>query len=438
MQPNIIFYFSDQQRADTFNERVMPNVTELARDGTVFDNSFTCQPVCGPARACLQTGVYATQCGCFWNGIPLPRNIKPLAEYFNEAGYETAYVGKWHLASDRYPKIGFHCEAEAVPRERRGGYKDYWRAADVLEFTSHAYDGFVFDGDGNKVSLSGYRSDSINSFALDYIADKSSDKPFFLFVSQLEPHHQNDHGAFEGPKDTVESFRDYPIPDDLSFLKGNYKEQYPDYIAAINRLDSDVGELVQLLKDRGLYDNTVIIYTSDHGCHFKTRNLEYKRSCHESAIHTPLIVSGGAWRGPGRYDGVVSLIDLPPTMLELAGIKPPESYMGISLLRQLAGEERENVFMQISESQVGRAIRTRDFKYSVRSPKGGMTSHSAVVYYEDYLYDLRTDLIEKNNLIKDPAYAEIRKSLRQQLTENMCAAGEKKPDIRPARTVRKK
>lgn len=110
MRPNIIFYFSDQQRWDTVNETVTPNLTELAEEGVLFENSFTCQPVCGPARACLQTGQYATECGCYWNGVPLPQNIKPLAAYFNEAGYETAYVGKWHLASDRFPNVGMHCE----------------------------------------------------------------------------------------------------------------------------------------------------------------------------------------------------------------------------------------------------------------------------------------------------------------------------------------
>ncbi|MDU5426093.1 MAG: sulfatase-like hydrolase/transferase, partial [Clostridiales bacterium] len=103
MRPNIIFYFSDQQRWDTVNEEATPNLMQLAREGIQFENSYTCQPVCGPARACLQTGMYATQCGCYWNGVPLPQTIRPMAEYFNEAGYETAYVGKWHLASDRLP-----------------------------------------------------------------------------------------------------------------------------------------------------------------------------------------------------------------------------------------------------------------------------------------------------------------------------------------------
>lgn len=118
-----------------------------------------------------------------------------------------------------------------------------------------------------------------------------------MFVSQLEPHHQNDHHTYEGYKPTVEKYKDYPLPDDLTFLKGDYKKMYPDYISAINRLDYNVGRLVDKLKELGIYDDTIIVYTSDHGSHFKTRNPEYKRSCHESATHTPLIIKGGKFTG---------------------------------------------------------------------------------------------------------------------------------------------
>ncbi len=441
MRPNIIFYFSDQQRWDTVNEEATPNLMQLAREGIQFENSYTCQPVCGPARACLQTGMYATQCGCYWNGVPLPQTIRPMAEYFNEAGYETAYVGKWHLASDRLPNVGFHCEKTAIPKERQGGYKNWWRAADVLEFTSHGYDGYVFDAEGNQIDFKGYRADCINDFALEYLDQKTSDDPFFLFISQLEPHHQNDRHCYEGPKETVEKFRDYPIPPDLSFLEGDYEKMYPDYMAAINRLDENVGRLVAKLKEKGLYENTILIYTSDHGSHFKTRNLEYKRSCHDSATHTQLIIRGGPFQGGKKEERLVSLIDLPPTMLDLAGIPIPKSYMGHSLVRELAGEEpeRDCVFIQISESQCGRAIRTKQYKYSVRAlAPTGYTIHRSPVYFEDYLYDLTKDPIEKNNLIKDRSYAFVRQKMKKLLLREMERAGEKKPVILPAYRSRNK
>ncbi|MBQ2812010.1 MAG: sulfatase-like hydrolase/transferase [Clostridia bacterium] len=426
-RPNIIFYFSDQQRWDTVTPDLTPNLENLASEGVKFTNSFTCQPVCGPARACLQTGVYATQNKCYWNGIPLPENTKPLAEYFNEAGYDTAYIGKWHLASDRYPGIGLHCESTAVPKSKQGGYK-YWRAADVLEFTSHGYDGYVFDGEGNRIDFTGYRADCINDFALEYLDNRDKEKPFFLFVSQLEPHHQNDHHCYEGPKETVENYRGYPIPDDLNFLKGDYKESYPDYIAAINRLDENVGRLVQKLRDIGEYENTVIVYTSDHGSHFKTRNAEYKRSCHDSCTHIPLLIFGGGFESGKIDERLVSLIDLPPTLLRAAGIEIPESYEGFPLQDET---ERDHVFIQISESQVGRAIRTKRHKYSVRALGSGNVLHSSPIYFEDFLYDLEKDPIEKNNLVKDPEYKQVRKELKQMLIKQMTEVGEKKPIILP-------
>lgn len=437
---NIIFYFSDQQRWDTVNKEVTPNLMKLADEGVLFENSFTCQPVCGPARSCLQSGMYATETGCYTNGIALPQDITPLAEYFNRAGYQTAYIGKWHLGSDKYPGIGVHCEKTAIPKDRQGKYQ-YWRAADCLEFTSHGYDGYVFDGDGNKIDFTGYRADCINDFALEFLDKREKDKPFFLFVSQLEPHQQNDRNRFEGYKETIEKYKDYPLPDDLTFLKGDYKEMYPDYISAINRLDYNVGKLVAKLKQQGIYEDTIIIYTSDHGCHFKTRNMEYKRSCHESSIHTPLIIKGGGFEGGKRDNRLVSLIDLPPTMLSMAGIKTPPNFKGYDLTKETDDPEtrRKCVFMQISESQCGRAVRTDRFMYSVKdlNPTGYLHENSKV-YFEDYLYDLKKDPIEKHNLVKDPKYAHVRRELKYLLLEEIRKAREEAPVIFPALITHKK
>lgn len=430
MKPNIIFYFSDQQRWDTLNEILMPNVYEMSSEGLLFENCFTCQPVCGPARACLQTGQYATENHCYWNGIPLEESTKTLADHFNENGYDTAYIGKWHLASDRYPNKGLHCEKTAVPVERQGNYK-YWRAADILEFTSHGYDGYVFDEKGNKIDFTGYRADCINDFALEYINNHDVNKPFFMFVSQLEPHHQNDHGHFEGPKELIEQFSNYPLPEDLTFLKGNYKKEYPDYLAAINSLDTNVGKLIKTLKDKGIYDNTIIVYTSDHGCHFKTRNAEYKRSCHDSSTHIPLVFGGGALKKKGIVNQLVSLIDLPPTLLDLAGISVPKSYSGHILpIINEGTPERDCVFIQISESQIGRAVRTKDWKYSARAIGSGMLKHSSRVYYDDFLYDLKNDPYEKNNLASNKNYKDKLQEMRQLLSREMTKVGEEKPIFR--------
>ncbi len=436
MKPNIIFYFSDQQRWDTLTQDLMPNVWELGEEGVLFENSFTCQPVCGPARACLQTGKFATENKCYWNGIPLDDNTKTLADYFNENGYDTAYIGKWHLASDRSPVKGTHCEKTAIPKEKQGGYK-YWRGADVLEFTSHGYDGYVFDENGNKFDFTGYRADCINDFAVEYINNHNNDKPFFMFISQLEPHHQNDHGHFEGPKETVEKYRDYPIPEDLTFLNGDYEKEYPDYIAAINRLDENVGKLIKTLKEKELYDNTVIIYTSDHGCHFKTRNFEYKRSCHESSIHTPLVFGGGAVTKSEALDCLASLIDIPPTILDLAGIPVPSEYSGNVLpVNKDDVPERDCVFVQISESHIGRAVRTKKWKYSAKAVGSGWHKPRATHYFDDYLYDLENDPCEKNNLVNNENYEKVLQQMRTLLSREMVNVGEKKPVFHKPITVK--
>ena len=189
---------------------------QLAKECTLFENNFTCQPVCGPARACLQTGRYATEVGCEINGRALPfGSVKTLAQSFNEAGYATAYVGKWHLATDRPAGINF--ETSPIPAERRGGYKDYWMAADVLEFTSHGYNGYVYDADNERVPFTGYRADCINNFAVDFLHSRAGqEQPFFLFISQIEPPHQKDHRRYEGPDGSRARFADFAPPGDLS------------------------------------------------------------------------------------------------------------------------------------------------------------------------------------------------------------------------------
>ncbi len=426
MKENIIFYFSDQQRYDTVNSEIMPNLMQLAEDGTFFENCYTCQPVCGPARACLQTGVYPTECGCHINGIPLRDDTKSLADYFNENGYDTAYIGKLHLASGKNDGKNIKCEKTAIPKERLWGYK-YFRGADVLEFTSHGYDGYIFDENGNKIDFKGYRADKINDFAIEYIENHNDDNPFFMFVSQLEPHHQNDRGRFEGPKEKIDKYKDYKIPDDLTNFKGNYKEMYPDYLAAIESLDDNLGRLIKALKEKGIYDNTTIIYTSDHGCHFKTRNNEYKRSCHDSSIHIPLVIKGKNIEKGIRDNRIISLVDLPPTILSFANIQIPEYYQGTAIQNK---NKIECAFIQISESQCGRAIRTKDFTYSVSSHK--FLSSSSKIYFEDYLYDNRVDKAQKNNLIKTKEYTHIKKNLKKLLKAQINRIEGKEPFILPA------
>lgn len=434
MRENIIFYFTDQQRADTcgcFGQPldITPNLDSLAKEGVKFDHAYSPQPVCGPCRALFQTGKYPTETGCFRNNIMLPKGVKTLADYIEEAGYETAYIGKWHLASDgeleKAPVIDH--TITAIPKELRGGYTGFWRTADVLEFTSHGYDGYVFDENDNRIDFKGYRADCIMDMALQFFDQYDRKKPFFMTISQIEPHHQNDHKHYEGPHGSKEKYKNFVLPGDLEALKGNAAEEYPDYLGQCASLDENLGRLIERLKEEHLYENTVIIFASDHGSHFMTRNTDshlhgyddYKRTCHAAATHVPLVIAGGAYQGGKEVEELVSTESLPKTILAIAGVDVGDAMIGENLLDVVCGKtdnRPDEVFSQISESRVGRCIRTRYYLYSVYAPdKDGGACAASDLYADDFLYDLRTDPYELNNLIHDPAYDKVRLELREKL-----------------------
>jgi len=433
---NIVFFFSDQQRADTLgcNGQPLPVTPCLdrfaAEDAVNFGRAYTPQPVCGPARAMLQTGLYPTQTGCYRNAVALPLDQKTLARRLREAGYRVAYVGKWHLASDENEN---HYETAAVPLERRGGYDDYWMAADVLEFTSHGYGGYIFDKDGNKREFTGYRTDCITDYAVKYIEEYEDDKPFFLMVSHIEPHHQNDRNDYEGPDGSRERFGNFTPPADLEPGRGDWEQFYPDYLGCCNALDRNFGRIIDALKARGLYEDTMVIYGSDHGCHFRTHADEvvpggyddYKRNSFEGTIHVPLLIKGEGFLPGQRQEHLVSLIDLPKTILTAAGCEALDELQGRPLQEADCGSWEESVYIQISESYVGRALRTGRYKYVVYAPeKNPWDESGSEEYREKYLFDLEKDPLEKNNRIGDPDYRAVREELREKLLTFAETAGE--------------
>ena len=459
-RPNILFYLSDQQRCDTlgcYGQKlpISPVLDSLAGEGVLFENAFTCQPVCGPARACLQTGKYPNLTGCYVNEIGLRTEENTIAKMLGSAGYEIAYVGKWHLASD-FPNDVVMVD-RPIPAERMGGYRDYVVVSEALELTSHGYDGHVFDKDGKRLDFIGYRTDCITDYAVHYLQNKSSDNPFFLFISHIEPHQQNDRNRFEGPDGSKELYSDYEVPQDLigGKYKGDWEENYPDYLGCCRKLDDNLGKLIATLKDKGLFENTVIIYTSDHGCHFKTQEGEYKRNCFDSCLRIPLVISGGPFTGGIRCDKMVSNIHLPSTVLALAKIEPPTDMVYVPLQEALRdnGNWDEEVFYQISETELGRGIRTKRWKYCVHAPHVQPLLHmdenfttkayhamlrnakmDSDSYIEQYLFDLETDPFEKNNLVHMQEYTEIRAELSKRLCSCMEKAGETAPKIYPAGT----
>lgn len=429
-KPNVIVFFTDQQRWDTTGVHgnplgLTPNFDRMARLGTDVHFSFTCHPVCGPARACLQTGLYGTSSGVFRNGIKLDPGLQTLAKCFREGGYTTGYIGKWHLA-----------DSDPTPLEQRGGY-EYWLAANLLEFTSDVYDTVVYDNENRSVKLPGYRVDALTDAAIRYIDDHQNE-PFYLFISYLEPHHQNHLDDYPPPTGYREQYTGRWMPPDLAALGGSSAQHLGGYYGMVKRIDEAFGRLIDALYSLELLENTVILFTSDHGCHFKTRNDEYKRSCHESSIRVPTAIYGPGFIGGGMLSQLVSLVDLPPTLLDAAGLPIPPQMQGRSimpLVRRESVQWPEEVFIQISETQVGRAIRTHRWKYCVDAPhRSGWHDVGSDHYVEQYLYDLLADPYELENLAGVETFRPVAEELRNRLIARMEAIGEEVPTIEPAST----
>ena len=427
-RPNVVVFFTDQQRWDTTGIHgnplgLTPNFDRMARQGTHVAHSFTCQPVCAPARSSLQTGLYATNTGVFRNGVALAPGATTLAHLFGEAGYATGYIGKWHLADE-----------DPVPEHQRGGYA-YWLGANLSEFVSEPYRTVLFDGECQPVRLPGYRVDATTDAAIRYV-DGHRDHPFFLFLSFLEPHHQNHLDDFVAPEGYRERYTGRWIPPDLAALGGSTHQHIGGYCGMVKRLDEALGRLLDALQSLDLLEDTIVLFTSDHGCHFKTRNGEYKRSGHESSIRVPTALRGPGFDGGGQVQQLVSLVDLPPTLLDAAGLPVPDGMEGRSILPLLRGERvgwPEEVFVQISESQVGRAVRTQRWKYGVSAPdRDGWQDPAADRYVEEYLYDLQADPYELTNLIGLESHREVAAAMRERLVRRMVGVGEAEPAIEPA------
>ncbi len=432
---SVLVFFTDQQRWDTVGVygspmNLTPNLDALARKGTLFQVAVTNQPVCAPARACLWTGMYQSKQGVWRNGVGLNPDIPTIAHYFKRAGYTVGYIGKWHLAPGN---LG----AGHVPLEFRGGFVDFWEAANVLEHTSHPYEGTLYDADGKEIRFSGiYRTDFLTQRAIRFLKEVGRD-PFLLVISYLEPHQQNDWNRFVAPEGYAAKFANPFVPHDLRPFPGDWQKELPDYYGCVARLDENLGQIVQALQELGRLDDTIIVFTSDHGCHFRTRNTEYKRSCHESSVRIPLVIAGAMFNRSQVVPEVVSLVDIAPTLLDAVGLPVPKEMQGRSLLplveRKIEGWRNE-AFIQISEFMVGRALRTERWKFCVVAPdKHGGRDPMSERYVEWQLYDLYADPHELVNLAGRREYRDIAAQLRERLKARMVEAGEPEPQIDEAR-----
>jgi arylsulfatase A-like enzyme len=445
-KPNIILYVADEVRADFIGAArenfcvKTPNIDKLAERGAIFTHAVTNQPLCSPSRACMLTSRYPTETGVWKLEVDMRRDLPTLATVLRSEGYTANLIGKWHLARATVRTgEGFGW----VAPEFRGGFLDVWEGANVLERTTHPYYGTIWDRDGKEIQFKDqYRVDFLTDRAVHFLK-QPQEKPFLLYVSQLEPHFQNDLDTVVGPKGESSKYQNSFVPNDLSSLPGVWQQQLPDYYAAIERIDASVGRILQTLEERRLLNDTIFIFTSDHGCHFKTRENNYKRTPHDSSIRIPLVMAGPGIGSSRRIDSITGNINVTPTLLELCGVGLPASMKGRSMVPLLAGPEGEQVwlneeliqFSQLNNTGIGRAVRTAEWTYSIANPTGGSEVPHANSYSEYVMFNNSADPAQLVSLIGRVGYEAKTAELREELQKLIVFSGDPKPEIIPAKLL---
>jgi len=420
--PNILIIYPDQMRADAMgcagNPCIKtPNMDRLALEGVRFDNAFVSFPLCSPFRASLFTGKYAHSNGQFANHYPIPLGQTFLAEVLRDAGYQTGYIGKWHL--DGGEKPGF-----VPPGERRLGFDHF-----VGFNRGHFYLNSLYYRDTDQPYHCpryepDYQADHLIEF-MESAVERDPDRPFFGMVCFGPPH---------GPLVAPPCYQNLYSPDEVP-LRGNVpvdqgsqtraRKFLAAYYGLVANVDYNLGRVLGWLDRVGLAEDTIVVMVSDHGDMAGEHGLHGKKVAYDASMRVPLLVRYPRHGAAGQTVShlVDAGVDTMPTLLDLCGVPVPEGIQGVSYLPLLDGSEkptRNEVFYEIIMERDGperfpvpeRGVRTHDWLY-VRTKGAAKT-----------LFDLRTDPLEMSNLIDNAAYQGQIAALDRTLREHMVRTGD--------------
>ena len=444
-RPDIVVVVSDDMRWDLTSAKGhpfldTPELDRLAGDGMSMDNAFVPSAVCSPSRAAILTGrepFRASAPRIVWRNNSFLETQRTFVEDLQDAGYETAYFGKWHLGDGATPKRGF----------------DHWESFDWL--------GDFFDPtivvNGEPMEFDGYVDDVLAARVDAFMASRrDSDKPVFAMVGLKAPHLMFEHPgrhdrAFRGEtipvpstyeEDFAESGKLASIHDWLGIE--NFRDGLPHYgtrdnyikthYRAILGIDDSIGSLRAALRHRGREDETLFVYTSDNGYSLGDHGLTEKHFVYEEPIRVPLLIDfPGDHAGTGTSDALVSVLDIAPTVLDYAGVEVPERIDGRSLRALAEADEagapvpadwRDEVFLMYEKAQV--AVRTAEHKL-IRSLE--VPGHVE-------LYDLVADPKETRTVHADPAYAGTLDAMQARLDALVLENGwSPRRTFRPARAL---
>jgi len=426
-QPNVIFVFADQWRASdlgyTGNADVKtPKLDKLAEEGLNLSNTISTVSVCAPYRASLLTGQYSLRHGVFYNDKPLRNEVTSIAEVYKAAGYKTAYIGKWHLNGAPEPdceKDPFMNRTKPIVKSRRQGF-DYWKVAEC----SHNYNNsFYFDEDNKRHIWEGYDAFAQTKDAISYIKN-NTESPFLLFLSWGPPH---------APYQTApEKYKKMYADADIS-LRPNVpedktekaKEDLRGYYAHCSALDDCIGELQQAIKEVGIDENTIFVFTSDHGDMLYSHGQMKKQQPYDESIRVPFLIKYPAlFKQAKEIKTPFASEDIMPTLLGLSKVDIPETVEGKDFSAHLQGDATDVKaaliscpvpFHQWNRKRGGReyrGVRTKRYTYA-RDLNGPWL-----------LFDNEKDPYQMNNLVNKQEYAKLQQQLEKELANLLKETGD--------------
>jgi arylsulfatase A-like enzyme len=419
-KPNVILVFGDQWRAqDTGyagNAQVQtPHLDRFAAESVNATHAVSGCSVCSPARASLLTGQYPLTHGIFVNDVCLQNSATSLAQAFKAGGYDTAYIGKWHIDG--------HGRSNYIPPDRRRGF-EYWK---VLECTHNYNQSYYYAGDSDeKLEWETYDAQAQTTDAQQFIRDHRGDNPFLMVLSWGPPH---------APYETApEKYRAKYRPEDIQLRANVPPEKAADaaewiagYYAHCTALDDCMADLLQTLEDQGIAENTIVLFFSDHGDMLGSQGLDKKQKPWEESIRVPFLLRYPDLLGTESRD-VDARIDIPdimPTLLGLCQLEIPDSVEGLDFSAYLCGGEDPSDGAALLSCphpfgqwhrQIGgreyRGLRTKRYTYA-RSLQGPWL-----------LYDNEADPYQMENLVGRPDAAELLKELDQCLNARLSLMGD--------------
>ncbi len=434
-KPNIIIVLADQWRAQAVgyagNTNVKtPNLDALAKESVVFNTAVVVMPVCSPFRASLITGQYPLTHGVFYNDKPLPDAAHTMAEIYKEAGYQTGYIGKWHLNGHGVNEDPFSARDLPVPANRRQGF-DYWKGREV----THDYNNsFYFDENDKKETWPGYDAFPQTDSAITFIQRMKAD-PFLLVLSWGPPHNPYATAPEEFRKmynaENIALRENVPVD-----LQDSARQVLADYYAHCTALDKAMGDLLKAIDDAGIDENTIIVFTSDHGDMLLSRGVLRKQRPWDESILVPMLVRYPAQLQHKEINQPINTPDILPTLLGLSGISIPNSVEGSDFSKAISGaetypEEAALVMLPVpfhewkfaNGGKEYRAIRTERYTYA-RDLKGPWL-----------LYDNQEDPYQQHNLVGEAEYATLQSEMETLLRQKLTATHD---DFLPADEYMKK